>query len=253
MRLLLTILLAWLTTCKLLAFEFLPTQNGELVKHAHYALSYIKDHEQAEWVYYELDANLIAPNEKRTNNFRADPAVSTGSAAVVDYKNSGFDRGHLAPAASMTGNKTAMSESFYMSNMSPQHPSLNRGKWQELEDLVRKWVLIETSADSSNQANLTNAKLYVVTGTILNAPLGTIGKNNVTIPSHYYKIIYNPAQNKMIAFLLPNQKLDAPLETYIVSVDTIEDLATIDFFPQLEDNLEDKLERILNITEWCFN
>lgn len=127
MRAFITVLFLILSACRLFGFAFLPSKNGELIKHSYYALSYIEAHEQAEWVYYELDSNLISGAVSRTNNFREDKSVSTGSATLADYKGASYDRGHLAPAGSMSGNATAMSESFYMSNMSPQHPSFNRG------------------------------------------------------------------------------------------------------------------------------
>ncbi len=240
MRALIAVLFFILSACRLFGFAFLPSKNGELIKHTYYALSYIEAHEQAEWVYYELDSNLISGVVKRTDNFRVDAKVSTGSATLTDYKGSGYDRGHLAPAGSMSGNATAMSESFYMSNMSPQHPSFNRGKWQQLESLVRSWVR-------------TNEKLYVVTGAILSNSMGSIGTNRVSIPRYYYKVIYCPSRKSMIAFLMPNQKLDDSLQSYIVSVDKIEELTNIDFFPQLEDTLENFLESKVNVSKWSFN
>ena len=78
---------------------------------------------------------------KRKNDFRIDPVVKTVSATPADYRNSGYDRGHLCPAGDMAFSEIAMSESFYMSNISPQVPSFNRGIWKTLEQKVRDWSL----------------------------------------------------------------------------------------------------------------
>jgi endonuclease G len=91
---------------------------------------------------------------KRKDNFRSDPKVKTGSAALSDYKGSGYDRGHLAPAADFKWSATAMSESFYMSNMSPQVPGFNRGIWKNIESTVRNWAV-------------ENDEIYIVTGPVL--------------------------------------------------------------------------------------
>ena len=157
--------------------NFLPTWNGELVHHIYYSLSYSEQHEQAEWVFYEIKKEKILGLVSRTDDFRIDKKISSNSATLSDYKGSGFDRGHLAPAHDFSFNKDAMSESFYMSNMSPQHPSFNRGIWGNLESLVRSWG--------------TNSSIYVVTGPILSSCSSYIGSNKVCVPKYYYKVIIN--------------------------------------------------------------
>lgn len=128
-------------------------------------------------MYYQLTPELINGSQARTDDFRADPAVSTGSASLDDYKGSGYDRGHLCPAADMALNKTSMSESFFLSNMSPQVAGFNRGKWSSVEDQVRKWTLEFDGLD-------------VATGPIFKDNLGTIGTDKVTVPGYYYKVLY---------------------------------------------------------------
>jgi len=221
--------------------KYLPTSTGEIVKHSHYILSYSEAHEQAEWVAYELTADETIKVVDRNDRFKADPTVSTGSATLADYKGSGYDRGHLAPAADMGFSSIAMSESFYMSNMSPQLPAFNRGIWKELESLVRTYAK-------------KYGKIYVVTGGVLNGSGQTIG-NNVTIPTHYYKIILTGEgeNTRMISFLLMNQKHTAPLSKFVVNTDIIEKLTGIDFFPQLPDELEEKLESKVDNVNWYFS
>ena len=106
---------------------------------------------------------------KRKDNFRLDPVIKTGSAILADYKGSGYDRGHLPPAGDMAWSKEAMSESFFLTNMSPQVPALNRGMWRILEEQIRTWALKEQ-------------ELYIITGTIIRPNYKTIGPNKVTVP-----------------------------------------------------------------------
>lgn len=119
--------------------DYLPTSTtGQVVRHQYYTVSYSEAHEQAEWVAYHLTPSRANGDVERTDNYRQDPKVQTGSSTNADHQGSGYDRGHLAPAAAMAFNRQAMSQSFYLSNMSPQDPSLNRGPWRQLEKQVRQ-------------------------------------------------------------------------------------------------------------------
>ncbi len=221
------------------AQEYLPKSNGEVIKHSYYTLSYLEDFEQAEWVYYVLTPKMLRGNVRRTNNFRADPKISTGSAQLSDYRNSGYDRGHLVPAGDMKLNNLAMSESFYMSNMSPQSVSFNRGIWKKLEYIIRGWA--------------SEGEIHIATGGILISGLQEIGYNRVDVPKYFYKVVYAPNYNKMIAFILPNKKGQKALKNYVVSVDKVEELTNIDFFPQLLDEVEERLENRVNLSDWTFS
>ena len=229
-----------ITTITNLNFKDLrPTFNGELVKHTHYSLSYSEKHEQAEWVFYEINKERILGLVKRTDDFRSDKSISTNSASLEDYKSTGYDRGHLAPAEDFSFSTSAMSESFYMSNISPQHPSFNYGIWKDLEDLVRKWGA--------------NNTLYVVSGPVFGSCISTIGSNNVCIPESYYKVIYDPSEKKMIAFVMPNEKGIKSLKEYVCTVADLEKITNIDFFPILEDKLERKLESARHTLKWIWH
>ena len=150
------------------AQDLLPTSTtGQIIQHTYYTLSYSEDHEQAEWVFYQLTPALVNGTTPRIDDFRPDPLVSTGSAQLSDYRGSGYDRGHLCPAADMKLNHTAMSETFFMSNMSPQVAGFNRGVWKKLEGLVRNWAITE-------------GRLYVVTGGVLRPSDNSIGANRVS-------------------------------------------------------------------------
>ena len=219
--------------------DYSPKSSGEVIIHKYYSLSYNEYHEQANWVHYKLSNTLISGAAVRKDNFRADYNVSSKSASPNDYKGSGYDRGHLAPAGDMKINPVAMSESFFMSNISPQKPSFNRGGWKKLESLVRMWGR--------------NKVCYITTAGVLNSNnFNKIGANQVSVPNQFYKIIYIPSDSKMIAFLMPNKKIEGPLKKYVVSVDKVEEITDIDFHHELEDELEKKLESISNINEWNF-
>ncbi|MDF1568618.1 MAG: DNA/RNA non-specific endonuclease [Spirochaetaceae bacterium] len=239
---------------------YLPALEDDdlLVIHDYYTLSYSEKHEQAEWVAYELTREEVMGPVERSDSFREDLEVTTGSASLKDYRGSGFDRGHLAPAADMKFSEEAMRDSFFMSNMSPQRPAFNRGIWKQLEALVRDWAYLEGA-------------IQIVTGPVLtdwtpegkeasgDLPPGdgrfeTIGPEGVSVPNYYHKVVLDIREPgfKAIGFILPNQRGEAGLEFYAVSVDEVEYATGLDFFPGLPDELEESLESALDISLWSF-
>ena len=215
--------------------------SDQIVHHSNYTLNYSEKHEQAEWVAYTLSSSDVYGSVGRTNDFRADPKVKTGSASLADYKGSGYDRGHLAPAGDMKSTYTAMSESFYMSNMSPQKPGFNRGIWKKLEGNVRNWA-----SD--------NGEIYVVTGPILSGSYPSIGSNQVSIPNYYYKVIldYKEPEIKGIGFVLPHQKSSSSIQSFAVTIDEVERKTGIDFFHTLPDDVEEQIESDVILNKWSF-
>lgn len=219
----------------------LPVSDGEVVEHAFYSLSYSEENEQAKWVYYKLTDEMLRGVTSRTDNFRVDNNVSTLSAHPDDYIGSGYDRGHLCPAGDMTLNLVSMSESFYMSNMSPQVPAFNRGIWKKLEATVRNWANAEK-------------EIHVVTGPVFIDNLGVLPNGNVAIPGYYYKVVFDPIDEpKMIALVLPNARGEKQLPEYVVTVNYVEQLTGIDFFEALPDSLEIRLEADSNAVLWDFS
>lgn len=215
----------------------LPESKDELeiIYHKYYTLGYSEPNEQAAWVQYMLTQEMVNGSTKRENHFREDPTVSTGSSIPSDYKNSGFDRGHLAPNADFLANHEMMDESFYMSNISPQYHKFNAGIWLKLEDTVRNMVR-------------KNDSLIVVTGPIfdnIKNSKHTIGKKNiVTVPVAFYKVIFDPKNNVMIGFVIlhTNEQIKRPVEDFITTVDEIELLTNLDFFKNV--NNESSLESV---------
>lgn len=220
--------------------NILPASTtGEVVRHTYFTLSYDEDHEQAEWVVYEITRERLNENwAARPNTFRPDPDVRTESATPRDYNGSGYDKGHLCAAADMAFDEKAIDETFLMSNMSPQKPAFNAGVWRELEECTRDWAR-------------KFKRVYVATGPVLTqTPLGSIGFSKVTVPGAYYKVLYAPEQHKAIAFVMPNELSSKPVMDYATSIDKVEQLTGLDFFPNLLKGLDEEIEASLDKEAW---
>lgn len=213
--------------------------DKDYIKHFAYSLVYNEENEQADWVSYQLLASELVPNFERTDKFLVDTIVLSGTADNSDYKNSGYDKGHLAPAADMTWNEQAMKESFYFSNISPQLPGFNRGIWKKLEEKVRDWAKIYEV-------------IYVTTGPICDQSTQTIGDNAVMIPTHFYKtiLIYNDSIKQSIGFVFPNEKCEGELFDYAATVDSIELITGNDFYFALPDRQEKIVEKQVDLSFW---
>ncbi len=216
------------------------TQDDLIVEHEGYTLAYEEDIEQPKWVAYRLTAINIKKNTaQRKDNFRPDPGVRTESATLNDYEGSGYDRGHLAPAADFSWSQEAMDGTFFLSNMSPQDPSFNRGIWKKLEEKVREW-------------GVKDKELFVVTGPLVDRGAKKIGKNKVAVPQKFYKIVLDISEPeiKAIGFVMENRGSDKSIMDYVVTVDSIEKMTGLDFFPMLPDELENQLESRINKNLW---
>ena len=209
--------------------------DGELVEHLYYKLSYNEEKEQANWVAFYLSSQMLEGDAKRKNNFKQDPEVDTESAHKNDYKGTGYDKGHLMPAGVCKFDQTAMNETFFMSNMSPQYSSFNRIIWRLIELQVKNWT-----------AEL--GHLYEVTGPAAYFPDSVIGENRVAVPSHFYKVILFKEGNRCetAAFLIKNEKSSLKPRNFLVTVDSVESYTGLDFFWELPDSLEINSENHLS-------
>ena len=229
-------------------------KKEEIITHLAYALSYNEEHEQANWVMHIITPDVINGNSTRTNDFREDPLIESGSTSEKDYMlktiksdssgynydGFGFDRGHLAPSADFRWSQKALSESYYYSNMSPQLGDFNREKWADLEDWMRAYV----------EANKTY--LYVVTAPILKEGLPKIERsvNGVSIPELYVKTAIDLVNKRAIAFIMPNEKIALPVESFAVSIDSIEKILGYDLYSGLVDSIENRLEMTFDLKYW---
>lgn len=217
----------------------LTPRQQQIIRHTGYTVSYNKDTKLPNWVSYELTRAETKGKEKRSNRFIADPLVKGAIATNADYTRSGYDKGHMAPAADMKWSPVAMNESFYFSNMCPQHPQLNRRGWKKLEDKIRDWAV----ADSA---------IIIICGPVIKKQPKTIGKNKVVVPQQFFKVILSPFVKPMraIGFLFDNEQSVDPLSAYVVTVDSIERLTNMDFFSLLPDEIENKIEAEANYFQW---
>ncbi len=221
-----------------IAISIIPRQE-QIIRHTGYTVSYNKNLRLPNWVGYELTRQETQGNEERGDRFIADPLATGSIATNSDYLRSGYDKGHMAPAADMKWDTTVMKESFYFTNICPQHPELNRRKWKDLEEKTRNWAI----ADSA---------IIIVCGPIMEEHPKTLGKNRVAIPQKFFKVILSSyvSTPKAIGFLFDNERSVEPLCTYVVTVDSIERLTGLDFFAPLPDDIEDKVEAVATCSQW---
>lgn len=208
--------------------------NGEIIaRHAAFVSSYNSVHRLPNYVVHVIPKDILYGSQTRTNDYRTDPLIKQAMSDSSDYWLSGYDRGHLAASADFKWSKKALSESYYYSNIIPQNHLLNKGAWNKLEMQIREWAI-------------DNDELIVVTGPVLRDSLPKIpkGSKKVSIPEYLFKIVldYYPPVYKALAFIYPNKDVPFELEKHAVSIDSIETLTGIDFFPKLTDSLESMLE-----------
>ncbi|MGL4853114.1 MAG: DNA/RNA non-specific endonuclease [Phocaeicola sp.] len=206
--------------------------GGQIIQKKGFTLSYSADYKTPQWVAWELTKQETIGDEERTNKFLPDPDVRGAKAYTGDYTNSGYDRGHMAPAGDMKWSSQAMQESFFLSNICPQNPNLNRGDWKDLEEKSREWAK-------------KYGAIYIACGPIYDNPHPKrIGNNQVGVPDAFYKVILlnYPKNPQAFGFIFDNKSGHKSLEKYIVTVDSVEKRTKIDFFPALPDELEKSVE-----------
>lgn len=221
---------------------FLTDRPEEVIWHDGYTVSFNWRTKIPNWVAWELTKARTEGTVSRSDDFQPDPDVKKGSTADdSDYRGSGYDRGHMCPAADNKYSEQAMTECFYFSNMCPQLHSLNGGDWKELEEKCRKWARKYQS-------------IYIVCGPIIYSSYPkTIGQNKITVPDAFYKVVMRQEKDgdaKAIGYVFKHKKQNKPLKDYAVSVDEVEKFTGIDFFSKLPDEVEDKMEASYNVNDW---
>jgi endonuclease G len=178
---------------------------------------------------------------QRNNQFMPDPLLTACKASNEDYRGTGYDRGHLAPAADMCYSYQTMVESFYLTNITPQFSSFNRDIWERLEEQVRQWAIDDKD-------------IYVVTGTVLTPGLETIGHDRITIPAYFYKVIldYSQPNAKGIGFIIPNEGSPEPIQHFAVTIDSVEKVTGTDFFYQLPEDQQRTIESNIDLSKWSW-
>ena len=215
------------------------TQQETILYRMAYTTSYDIQNKIPKWVAWHLTSNHTTGLQKRLSNFIVDEEVPVPRAELVDYKGSGYDRGHMCPAGDNKWGFQPMRESFYLTNICPQNSNLNCGDWNELEIQCRDWA---------NKYG----EIYIVCGPILyNGKHETIGPNKVTVPEAFFKVILcMQGKPKAIGFIYKNVSCNNSISSYVNSIDQVERITGLDFFPSLPDNIENEVEATCNIKEW---
>lgn len=216
-------------------------RNQQIIEHTGYTLSYNLDWLIPNWVAYELTREETFGECPREKKFSPDPLVKGSPVLHQDYSNSGFDRGHMAPAGDMKWSEQAMRESFYTTNICPQNRNNNAGDWKDLEELAR------------DLAHCYNS-IYICCGPIVTDASTTIGTSHkIVVPQYFYKVFLRQKKDgswTSLGFVMPNAPGNRPLMTYMHSVDEVEQLTGIDFFYNLPDSIEDIIEADYTISDW---
>lgn len=225
----------------------LPAQRPEdvlVLSHTGYTLSFNTSTNCPNWVAWELtDEEVAGAAATRSNDFRGDPDVPAAHRVeTTDYRATGYDRGHMCPAADMKWSAEAMSECFYMTNICPQVPVLNQKWWEHVETACRRWASRE-------------GRIFICCGPLYDPEVKAryIGRNvQVRVPDGFFKVVLSlqAGQEKAIAFLYRNTDERQTMDDAATTVDEVERLTGMDFFATLSDELESTLESTYDLRQW---
>ena len=220
------------------------TASERRIDHDSYSLSFNIDRLTPTWVAWCLTPDRVNGNVKRTDYFDGDPAIDAKYRVVhADYYTSGYDRGHMCPAADNRHSQRAMVQCFYMTNMCPQRHALNEGGWNDLEVQCRSWAR-------------NYGKLFICAGPIYDTKnpqrIGKRAKFRIAVPDRFYKVVLmvGTKTTKAIGFIYPNGAANRDMRHYAVSVDEVERITGLDFFYQLDDAVEKRVEAECNPAAW---
>ena len=216
-----------------------PNTPEQIKEYTGFTVSFNKENHTPNYVAWELLGSEIANDVERSNNFWQDIEIE-GCPQHKDYSRSGYDRGHMCPAADQKWCQEAMYDCFVMANMCPQDHNLNAGAWNTLENKERQWA----QRDSA---------IMIIAGPIYeesdNKRIGEIG---VRVPSAFFKAFLSPyvKEPRAIAFIYPNMSSPGNMQDYAMSIDDLEEITGYDFFSSLPDEIENKVEAKYSFTEW---
>ena len=206
-----------------------------------YTTSYNQQTKTPNWVAWHLtNAHTKGPHQRKQEAFAEDMAVKSPRATNNDYFNSRYDRGHMCPAGDNKNTNKAMDESFCMTNICPQNHGLNKYEWNDLEILCRE------GAQRYGAIDIVCGPLFAA-----NDSQKTIGKNKVWVPESFFKVILcRQGKAKAIGFVYRNEGKKQLMEDAVRTVDEIERLTGMDFFPELDDATENRVEARATLSDW---
>ncbi len=213
----------------------------QMVEYVGFEVSYNADAHQPNYVAWELTADETDGGVKRDVNFDVDRSVR-GTAELADYKNSGFDRGHMIPAADVKWDLEAMKASHLLTNICPQDHKLNAGAWATLEANCREWARRDSA-------------IIIICGPVLSdympRSIGADGRK-IPVPERFFKVVLAPYADppRGIGFIMVNAAADGGVQTAAVSIDEVEAVTGFDFFAALPDDIEDEVEAQCAYHQW---
>lgn len=204
-----------------------------------FRVSFNRENATPNWVAWELLGSETTGPKGRTNKFWTDSDIDN-CPSTSDYTRSGYDRGHLCPAADQKWSDIAMEDCFVMSNICPQDHALNAGAWNTLENKERNWA----QRDSA---------IVIVAGPIYQpSDNKRIGATGVRVPSAFFKVMLAPYAEtpRGIGFVYPNMSSPGDMQDYAMSIDDVEQLTGLDFFHTLPDDVENEVESKFSFKDW---
>lgn len=223
-----------------LCLQRLTKERAEqLLVRTSYVSSYNEELRIPNWVAWHLTAEHTEGPFSRSSEFFEDEDVSLPRATPADYRGSGWSRGHMCPAGDNKWSRQAMYDTFLLTNICPQHANLNSGLWNSIEMDCRRWA--RRWGD-----------VYVVCGPVLmNREHETIGANKVVVPEVFFKVVLClQGEPKGMGFIVRNTDGTHKRDLYYNSIDQVERIAGIDFFPALPDDIEEAVEAQVDREAW---
>lgn len=217
-----------------------PTETGNIIMHTAYTVCYNDEALIPDWVAWELTKDETYGNLGREDNFWPDPDWKGLQADTKDYRNTGWSRGHMAPAGDMKWSEQAMKESFYMTNMCPQDKGLNAGSWNDLEMKCRQYAR-------------KYGQVYIACGPIVDGEKPrTISSKGITVPDRFFKVllVYASGKYEGIGFIFRNDSSDKNFMDLAMSIDQVEEITGLNFFAALDDDIEEAAESTYNVKLW---
>lgn len=216
------------------------SETEYIIRHSGFEISYDEQKLVPKWVAWELSDNECRGKFKRADVFTPDPEWKGLQADDRDYRGSGWSRGHMAPAGDMKWSEQSMLESFYLTNVCPQNSSLNSGCWNAIEEMCRRMALRHGSA-------------WICCGPLFDGQeYRTIGADGVAVPDSFFKVVLVSDDNgyHSIGFICRNKGGHMEMEDCCMSVDDVEKITGMDFFPSLPDKVEEATESICDFSYW---
>ena len=214
-------------------------QQGQILRRTGYTTCYNAHYRLPYWTAWHLTAaHTTGPHKRKGVSFSEDEDVPFPRATNSDYMRSGYDRGHMCPSGDNKWDRKAQQDCFLFTNMCPQSHNLNGGDWNDLEMACRRWAK-------------KYGEVYIVCGPMVDTKHRTIGRNRVAVPYAFYKVVLRMSPSpRAIGFVYENEDGHRPMSDYVLTVDDVERLTGIDFFPSLPDNIESRIEAQADLSEW---